>query len=104
MGSRGPSEGMHELPFCEAKRTLPRRIRPYRSESKVSIAANSTSKVPRGASRSLQPWPRVLILLGTRGDRIPDHVTKRGRLDRKRINMSEEREARDVSKRELAEA
>jgi hypothetical protein len=35
---------------------------------------------------------------------MPDHVTKRGGPDRKRINMSEEREARDVSKRELAEA
>jgi len=94
---------MHELPFGGAKRTLPRRIRPYGSESKVSIAANSTSKVPREASRNLQPWPRVLIL-GTRGDRIPDHVTKRGGLDRTRINMSEEREARYVSKQELAEA
>jgi len=29
---------------------------------------------------------------------MPDAVTKRGGLDRKRINMSEEREARYVSK------
>src|SRR5262245_66412661 len=50
MGSRGPSEGMHELPSCGAKRTLPGRIRPYRSESKgLDADAAMAASPPRGA-------------------------------------------------------
>src|SRR5262245_46342034 len=59
MGSRGPSEVMHELPSCGAKRTLPGRIRLYRCERRLSRGELEKSRVQREAGSSSQGYSAV---------------------------------------------
>src|SRR5262249_18267997 len=80
IGSGGPFEGMHELPSCAAKRTLPRRIKTLSVREQGLDADWAGTASPRDSSdRDARDAARALV---------DTEAFEQSRRDRKRVEIT----------------